>query len=179
MVANTPSDRVQLRSRGELQLPGSCALCGSGNCDDGYLDFSLWIEFHGTVYLCVTCFDQAANVADYMAPDVAQHIKETNEDLAARLTLAQDELEKANELIANWNAIIATATGSPLANAATLVDLSVGDSQDDESVSEVSSESAGHADDGESVAKESVTGERRRKPSSVKSDDESTPEFTL
>ncbi len=179
MNALTPSDRVQLRSQGELQLPGSCALCGSGNCQDGYLDFNLWIEFLGTFYLCVTCFDQAAKVANYLSPDEAEHIKALNESLGPELTSTKLQLKEANELLANWNAVIGDIANRTITNPDDSPAVSVGDPEVNEPAAEVDEGPASGAAAGESEPAESTTVKRRTKPNGNAAGNGSSPEFSL
>lgn len=59
-MVNGPSDvdpakMTQLKSRGEIRHPGVCALCGSGNCDEGYLDTGVYYDYEGHVYICILC----------------------------------------------------------------------------------------------------------------------------
>ena len=105
-MTTTASDRVQVRSQGELMHPGACSLCGSGNCDDGYLDVGIWYEYEGQQYYCMNCVLQIIAVAGGLAPEIAEHLEETNRGLATKVAALTQELEEANELLLKWNGLI-------------------------------------------------------------------------
>lgn len=94
-----PSGRFQLRSRGELQLPGSCMICGSGTKDEGYLDFGVFVDYHGTLYFCMTCLGEAAITAGFMSPEMTQEVNKTVEGKLTELAELKKELEDANNVI--------------------------------------------------------------------------------
>lgn len=112
MFAHTPSDRVQLRGRGELMHPGSCALCGSGNCDDGYVDLDIFYEYEGQVYLCMVCANQVVGVAGGLPSDEANFLKAQFEDTASRLKAAESELHELRAKLGSWDSIFSGAFGS-------------------------------------------------------------------
>lgn len=94
-----PSGRFQLRSRGELQIPGSCIICGSGSNEEGYLDFGIFVDYHGTLYFCMTCLGEAAQVAGFMSPQLyAETNKHIEEKLVENKSL-KEEIEDAKRTI--------------------------------------------------------------------------------
>lgn len=57
-MTNTTVDRFQVLSYNELTYPHKCGTCGSFSGDNGkqYIDFGLFVEFYGNVYICTECF---------------------------------------------------------------------------------------------------------------------------
>ena len=54
----TSVDRFQVLSHNELKFPHRCATCASFSGDNGreFIDFGLFVEFYGSVYICTECF---------------------------------------------------------------------------------------------------------------------------
>lgn len=50
-------------------LPNKCAVCGTTEAGETYLDFGLDLDFYGTVYLGGACFREAANTLGYYSPE--------------------------------------------------------------------------------------------------------------
>jgi hypothetical protein len=57
-MTNTTLDRFQVLSVNELTYPHKCSVCGSFSGDNGkqYIDFGLFVEYYGNVYICTECF---------------------------------------------------------------------------------------------------------------------------
>lgn len=105
-MVTTASDRVQVRSQGELMHPGACALCGSGNHDDGYVDLGVYYDYEGQVYLCMTCVAQVIHTVDGLTVDEAEFLKDINNNLAQENARLTEELQVANERNAKWTDLI-------------------------------------------------------------------------
>ncbi len=105
-MTTTASDRVQVVSQGELLHPGACALCGSGNSDEGYINMGIWYEYEGQQYYCMNCVRQIIAVVGGLTDDQAEHLNGLNEELVGRNTALRTELEEANELLGKWNGLI-------------------------------------------------------------------------
>lgn len=103
---NQYDERMQLRNPGELMHPGSCCVCGSGNNEEGYLDIGVYYDYEGQVYLCMTCVEQAAVTVGLLNRGEAKHLQETNERLAEQHASLTSELEKANERLSHYDALL-------------------------------------------------------------------------
>jgi hypothetical protein len=147
---NTPSDRVQVRQLGSLLHPGACALCGSGNCDDGYVDTGVYYEYEGQVYFCMTCAHQIVNAIGCLLPDESEHLRDLNSEMATRVTELENENRQLRDNLAAWNNLLATATSSGAASG-----LIAADPLPEPQHALNTSESA---DDGESEPEESTKG---------------------
>jgi hypothetical protein len=110
-IENDPSARMQLRSAGELMAPATCAVCGSGNCEEGYLDLATFVEFHGTIYLCMTCLVQAGETAGMFTMEQVQHLNNQLNSLLEANTLLTSENQRVTELNANLNGVLAAQFG--------------------------------------------------------------------
>lgn len=95
---DTPSDRVQVIQAGSLGHPGTCALCGSGTCELGYVDLDIYFEWEGNVYLCMWCAKQVAKVIGCLNPEESKHLEELN------LSIAQ-ELKETKEKLNDYSAL--------------------------------------------------------------------------
>lgn len=104
---HTPSDRVQLRNLGELMHPGSCALCGNGNCEEGYLDLGIYYDYEGQMYLCVPCLKQCANVIGMIPPEEVQLHLAAAEELAQRFEAQRNELINVRERLNAYDVVLA------------------------------------------------------------------------
>lgn len=65
-MTNATVGRFHLLEHNQLQLPHKCGTCGafSGAKGRKFIDFDMWIEFYGVVYICNECFLGAAKELD-------------------------------------------------------------------------------------------------------------------
>lgn len=94
-----PSSRIQARGVSSLLAPACCAMCGNGNHPDGYIDFSLWIEFHGQVYLCATCINEMFVRLTGFSVNEINILKEVNSTLSNRVEELETEARKHEQLV--------------------------------------------------------------------------------
>lgn len=99
VIENDPSARMQLRSLGELIHPGSCMVCGSGNCDEGYIDLGVFFDYEGSQYLCKHCCYQAGETFGMYTPDEIRQTQELAEKLAAENSQLKAELADVRPVI--------------------------------------------------------------------------------
>lgn len=97
IVENDPSARMQLRSRGQLVAPASCCVCGNATCDEGYLDLGAFVDFHGTLYLCMNCITQGAEVCGMFTPQEVAHFQRQIEGLIKKNETLTKELANVTE----------------------------------------------------------------------------------
>ena len=100
---------MQVRSRAELQLPGSCYVCGSGNCDDGYVDFGTFVDYHGNFYLCVTCAEQLAETIGWIHPDIFNQVTKGSADVRDQLRSTESELADARREIDSLRVVLSSS----------------------------------------------------------------------
>lgn len=98
-IENDPSARMQLRTRGELVHPGSCMVCGSGTCDEGYLDLGVFFDYEGTMYLCHTCATQAGETIGMFTPDQVNSQLSLLEQLTQENAKYKEELDNVRPLV--------------------------------------------------------------------------------
>lgn len=98
-IENDPSARMQLRTRGELQHPGSCMVCGSGVCDLGYVDLGVFYDYEGTMYLCHTCVTQAAEIIGMFTPEQVESQRQLLDDLTSQNAQYKEELDRVRPLV--------------------------------------------------------------------------------
>lgn len=98
-IENDPSARMQVLSRGELNLPGTCYVCGNGTCEEGYLDFNTFIDYHGNFYLCMTCAVQAAETIGCFTPEQVALMNELGEKAAEKVKVLEQELANARPIL--------------------------------------------------------------------------------
>lgn len=107
-IENDPSSRMQIRSAGDLQIPAACSVCGNPYCEEGYLDFGCFVEFHGVVYFCMTCLTQAAETAGMFTAEQVGHLTKQIETLLSANELLTSELANANERNAHLSGVLAS-----------------------------------------------------------------------
>lgn len=95
-----PSAKMQVRSQGQLQAPGSCMVCGTGTCDAGYLDLGIFIDYVGTAYLCKTCCYQAGETFGMFTPDEVNTSSSQISALLQENAELKTELEDARKFVA-------------------------------------------------------------------------------
>lgn len=149
MFTNTPSDRVQVIGQGSLQHPGACALCGSGNCDDGYVSTGIYYEYEGFVYFCMNCAKQIAEAIGCLLPDEASHLREISEAVATKCSRLEEKNANLNDRLSAWNNIVAESIASGAVRAP------VSEVEPNSNVSNLDVVTG--PDDGESESKESGT----------------------
>lgn len=156
-----PSRKIQPRSRGDLRHPGTCACCGGSDPDRTYVDFGIYYDYEGTMYICSTCFTEAVHVMGYFTPDeVEQQLTQLNSLLDENAQLKK-ELENARPIlnaVANLNLSVADPAGDS------------DSSSDPDSVEDVEGTEAG-----ESEVTESDSSEGRSNASGSKPRDRSKP----
>lgn len=77
-MTNTSVGRFQLLDKNQLQLPHKCSVCGGTGLSEErkFVDFDLWVEFYGVVYICDQCFRGAAEVVNCIPKSVYNMIKQ-------------------------------------------------------------------------------------------------------
>lgn len=177
MRETLPSDRVQLRSQSELRDPGSCALCGSGNCDEGYVDTGVWIDYHGNVYFCMNCMRQIVGTIRALTPEEAQELIDQSNSVLAENAELTKEVEELREYKRSVDNLL-----SGLADRVSLSDLGTnpGSGESDGASDGVNDGPPAGSEDGESTPKKSGTRRRsvRTKPAESSNSGES-PKFDL
>jgi hypothetical protein len=148
---------VQVRQIGDLMHPGACSLCGSGNCDRGYVDLGIYFDYEGQVYLCMTCIDQVIETVGGLLPDQALHLKEVSEEIAKKNRELEEENAGYRNKLDSWYTLLDGAIDFRADNPNA--------KSDDPTGAESSSEPANGTSGGEPVAKES-TPKRRPNDSS-------------
>lgn len=106
MRITTPSDRVQVISRGQLKPPGACALCGNGTCEEGYVDSGVYFDWEGHVYFCMNCTVQIAETIGCLTPAESDHLKSLNESIAEELSKTQEKLNHAESRLADYDRVL-------------------------------------------------------------------------
>lgn len=98
-----PSAKIQFVQI-TLTAPGICAICGSGQDENGFVDTGLDFDFWGRLYFCPQCTIQLAAVFGFISPlDYA--------DLEAELDFKKLELENAHERIRLLEGIVDGVSG--------------------------------------------------------------------
>lgn len=60
-----------------IQVPGTCASCGSSSTDDrDYVDFDMFVDYVGVIYFCTFCFRECANALGYLSPDQSRELED-------------------------------------------------------------------------------------------------------
>lgn len=95
MSAKSPSEKIQVVGLGDLLSPAACIVCGNGTCQDGYISFGIFVDYVGSLYLCMTCMLQAAETADCSGPVET----EMNRTLLAQLKEENSTLRKDKETL--------------------------------------------------------------------------------
>ena len=96
-----PSRRIIARTRGELQHPGSCAICGGSDPDRTFVDIGVYYDYEGNVYICHLCFDEAAvQVMGYFTREEHLKLLGQNNILIEQNQKLQAELETYESLAA-------------------------------------------------------------------------------
>lgn len=119
---DTPSDRVQVVQAGSLRAPGTCALCGSGTCELGYVDLDIYYDWEGNVYLCMWCAKQVAHVIGCLNPEESKHLEELNLSLVKELNETKERLNDYRVMAdvisrsfgVDFNAPVGSSSGQPV-----------------------------------------------------------------
>jgi hypothetical protein len=100
-----PDSKMRRRGLGDLMHPACCAVCGSGNCENGYIDIGVYFDYEGQVYLCMFCVNELADTAGLLNEAEAKFLMKQNEDLATQHKSLINLLESANEKLDHYNAL--------------------------------------------------------------------------
>lgn len=104
-----PGSRLKLLNQGDLLHPGACAVCGSGNYQEGYLSLDLFIDFFGDVYLCLQCLSEGASAAGMLSKEQSEHVKELLSELSTENKTLKGFLKEASERIAIYERAFSAA----------------------------------------------------------------------
>lgn len=90
-MTNTTVDRFVLLEYNELTYPHRCATCGSFSGDNNkkFVDFGLFVEFYGNVYICTECFIGAVKSVN-ITDNTDKYDARINELVAINMTLMQE-----------------------------------------------------------------------------------------
>lgn len=113
---HTVSDRMQVVGRGDLRPPGTCLHCGSGNCEEGYVDLDRFIDYEGDSYLCMTCVRQMIEMVDGCLPEDFMRLMQEKLELEVALNTTSERLSDANERLAVYDSVLANAVASVTAD---------------------------------------------------------------
>lgn len=94
-----PSDRILLKSRGELNHPGSCMVCGGSDEERNYVDLGVFYDYEGNCYLCDLCGTQVGEVLGLFTPDEIKDLVKQGNDLAAANEAMRKELDHARPIV--------------------------------------------------------------------------------
>jgi hypothetical protein len=109
MFEHSASDKMQFVGMGDLVHPGACLVCGNGTCTDGYINLGISHEWEGQCYLCWTCVVQTAEIIGCMIPVEVETLKEYIHDTERKNDLLRGELREANERLAAYDSVFASA----------------------------------------------------------------------
>lgn len=129
--------------------PGSCCVCGSGNCDDGYLDLGVYYDYEGTMYLCMTCAYQAGETVGLYTPDEVKLTQQQLSDAMTQIAALTEELEYARPIVAAVESVSERFASADSVSSSTA-------GTDEYQVYSATSESSEGPADGESVTEEPV-----------------------
>lgn len=153
-----PGRRVQLVSLGQLMHPGCCALCRTGNCDEGYVDLNIFFDYEGQIYLCMDCVNnEVIPATGGFTLDVAEVARQNVKELNALVIELRADLEKSNDRLAKYDDLF----GSAISTSASVIDAAMDVT---ETVFDANAGSDDGSEAGEPVAAEPVKGSRRVKP---------------
>ena len=155
----TPSDRVQMRGQHELMHPGACALCGSGNRDDGYVDLDIYYDYEGQMYLCRSCAEEVGNVIGMVSAEEFGHLQSMAEGLAADVTTLKAELDASTVRLTKYDDLFADRFTTVAASVGGYAGLATEQSESAPVV--VSNGPIDLSGSGKPVVKKSVAGRRR------------------
>lgn len=65
--------RFKVLNSNQMIAPGKCSGCGKFS-NDAFIDMGLELEFYGVVYMCGSCFSEAALLIGYVPADTAQKV---------------------------------------------------------------------------------------------------------
>jgi hypothetical protein len=95
-----PSRKIVPRNRGELNHPGSCACCGGSDPDRTYVDFGIWYDYEGSVYICNQClYEAAVTVMGYFTQEQHEALLAISNRQAMRISELETELADAQPIL--------------------------------------------------------------------------------
>lgn len=109
---HSPSDRMQVIGRGDLRFPGTCMHCGSGSCDEGYIELDVNYEYEGDQYLCMLCTHQLVELVGSIHPDDFIKFMTEHAQLQIDLNKASEQLAEANERLSTYDSLFASVSPS-------------------------------------------------------------------
>lgn len=103
---HTPDSKFQLRNRGELQAPGECFICSSGNRDEGYVDTTIFFDYEGTMYICVLCLEEMLEATGGLSAAEAKILLEQTNYVAEENARLTKELDDAKQRLASFDSLL-------------------------------------------------------------------------
>lgn len=99
--------RFKLLTSNQMIAPGKCSGCGKFS-NDNFVDMGLEVEFYGVVYLCTSCFGEAARLLGYAKFEYLEQMLRKHDELKDLL----DAALRREEVFRNALASINTSAGS-------------------------------------------------------------------
>lgn len=127
---HSESDSMKLQGLGEIPHPANCFICGTGNCEAGYLNTGIWHDFVGNLLICVPDLIKMAEKVGCLAPSVNELLTQSNKDLVKANAELTEQNEKLNGKIRSYRDILTSDAGSDVGS--TYESYSVPDSPIDE-----------------------------------------------
>lgn len=172
-----PSARIQVRRAGELMTPAQCACCGFGGVEREYLDFSIWYEYEGQVYICTLCMEEAGHALQMSTADEFNHLKALYQRMQEKYESQEAELNVLRELRNNLSRLNLLSDFSGAVDSADEVNES--DSPDNADAADVVNEPAGDGTEPSSEPTESGKISGPNDPPRLTGSNGSGPDTTL
>lgn len=81
-------------------------MCGNGTRQDGFIDFQIYYDYEGYVYLCMLCFEETLNVLGLLTKVEADSLRAIAASHAAENLSLKKELEEANARLSQYDSLI-------------------------------------------------------------------------
>lgn len=106
MFNQNPSDAIRLLGMGELPMPSKCMICGSGTCEDGYVDLGVYYDYEGEMLMCVLCIYKVSETAGCRPPSVVAQIEELQRELATENAALKEQLSDATNRLSIFSGML-------------------------------------------------------------------------
>src|SRR5690349_9541715 len=79
-----PDSKFHVRNQGELMHPACCTTCGSGSCDEGFVDLGTYYDYEGQLYICMFCVYGITETVGLLNRFEIDFLKNKSEELATQ-----------------------------------------------------------------------------------------------
>lgn len=104
--------KFKVLNRGSLLAPACCSSCGGSDPERYYIDFDLFVDYYGQVYLCNNCVSDAAEKIGLLNETEIEFLKNQVNKSAEELAELNNRYEAEHERLQHFESLFGDRSSS-------------------------------------------------------------------